>query len=484
VFTTVQVKTAEDEIHEVVANAKAAANGGSLRRESRSTHASKNGVAKKVELRQIGVGDDTEDSEDFEEHDDEEDEDYQPNDDKEDDDKEDDDKEDDDKQYEDKEDGDKGDDERSYDDRSDEGSDYGGDYGVDPELAGRDFEAEDAEEGKYYELDAAPRSTAKKTQTPEYHNENKIRRILEERHMDGQRQCLVDWYPSWTSRSSLPASLLDEWTKKNIVPKVQPPKNDDEDALMWQLIQGLLHKFGEYMYPDPSQGDARSAAGEFATQLFRNADWKSHHNPANLRHLSRQQIVHKEENATAAHTLRRVFIDALRQNHDHPWDRLADHDYDDILVQYTGDIATPPILHAPQPSAGVPIHSLIWPLLGQLWDLLSPSYDGAYLDRAELPRTSTRCRSSWAGSSRRVPIFSRSRVRWRLSRCFAGGMRWAIASPDWLRRLSSRLMKRSRRGTRWRFWMWSLSRAAGSPAGGLGSGCGVLLGRRRDMCGR
>jgi hypothetical protein len=188
--------------------------------------------------------------------------------------------------------------------------------------------------------------------------------------------------------------LLDEWTKNsnnhtsqrrtNKLPKVQPPTNDDEDALMWQLIEAVLRNFSAYMYPDPSQS---SAADELARQLFRDGDWTFHLSPTNLRLFSRHQIKRGEQNTTAAQTLRRVFLAALRHKHNNPRSTLAHHDYDDVLVQYNGDICNPPrgSTRAPQPEAGVPIHTLIWPLFGLPWDLLSPVHDGSYANRAELP---------------------------------------------------------------------------------------------------
>jgi hypothetical protein len=408
VLTAVQVKTKEDEIHELIA--KVAAGGSGLRRDSRMTRSSRHTMAKKVDPRQINEENNKEDDEeedeedeeeeeeededeDEDEEDDDEDSDYQGDDDKEDDYKEDDDN----KQDDDKEEGDKEEDERRDHERSDEGSDYDGDYegDYDGDYEAKDDEAIDNEEVNDYEMDEAPHSAAKRTQNPRDYAEHEINRILAERHVGGQREYLVDLLPSWTPHSSLPAPLLDEWTKNsnnhtsqrstNTLPKVQPPKTDDEDALMWQLIEAILHNFGAYMYPDPSQS---TAADELARQLFRDGDWTFHPNPAHLRLLSRHLIEHNEQGATAAQTLRRAFLAALRHKYAHPSDLPTDHGYDDIQVQYTGDICTPPRSSSsqpPQPVAGVPVHSLIYPLFGLLWDLQSPHYDGSYADRAELP---------------------------------------------------------------------------------------------------
>jgi hypothetical protein len=311
VLKAVQVITKEDEIHKIIGEVEAG--GGGLSRAKRLTRSLRGMVVKKVDPRRVGEGDDEEDDEKEEEDEEEDydDDDYQPNDDK---------------HNNDKEDNDKEDDEGRDDERSDEGSDSGGVYGVDyvfvPVLAGDDHEVEgdeaeddqseedeedNNEEDNDYEVDEAPPSTTKKTQKSKDNSEIKLRSILAERQVDGQRQYLVDWHPIWTPPSSLPALLLDEWTKNsnnhtsqrrtNKLPKVQPPTNDDEDALMWQLIEAVLRNFSAYMYPDPSQS---SAADELARQLFRDGDWTFHLSPTNLRLFSRHQIKRGEQNATAA----------------------------------------------------------------------------------------------------------------------------------------------------------------------------------------
>lgn len=208
---------------------------------------------------------------------------------------------------------------------------------------------------------------------------------------------LVDWHPSWTPGSSLPAHLLDEWTANsnddtiqhdtNTVQEVQTATNDEEDALTLELIECVLYKFRDYIYPSPSQG---SAATSLSQQLFQDSAWTFLPTESNHRHLFRLQALHNEEDLTAAQTLRLVFLAALHQKHTHPSDRPPAHRYDNILVQYNGDLCSEvrSATRTPQPAAGVPIRSLVRPLFSTLWDLQPPAYDddGKDLDRADLPR--------------------------------------------------------------------------------------------------
>ena len=260
-LTAVQAKTKEDEIHQIIAEVEAGGNG--LRRENRSTRFSRGTAVEKVDPRKIGENEE-EVEEEEEEEDDDKDENYQQSDDSEDDEKDDIRKEDNGKKDDqEEEDGNKQDDDREKDGRrddewSDEESDYGGDYGgdheVNLELASSDYEAEDDnakdnEEDAYYELedtdyesDQAPHSTPKPTQYSSIYSENEILRILEERHLEGEREYLVDWHPTLTPRSSLPTPLLDEWTNNpfnhttqhaaNTAHDDQHPIDDEEDALI------------------------------------------------------------------------------------------------------------------------------------------------------------------------------------------------------------------------------------------------------------
>ncbi|KAF2999806.1 hypothetical protein E8E13_006471 [Curvularia kusanoi] len=220
-----------------------------------------------------------------------------------------------------------------------------------------------------------------------------VRRVLAQRDVAGKTFFLVDSFPSWAVSSSIPRCRIADWNGvadhtfqrgPDKVLKVRNPTSDDEDMLMRQLIENVMRKFGEYIYPHPSPDKEDQVTGRLVRQLFKEDEWTFSNTTANNEHIPHMQRARAELGKTAAQTMQAAFVEALRHKYSKSQDRLTLY-YGDVHVQYKGNVPTKTTKYT-KGFNGHTVSSLIAPFFaGMLWELNPKNTGGEHFEPLQKP---------------------------------------------------------------------------------------------------